>query len=375
VRIGETLKLDDLRKNFRAVFIATGAYEEVKLDIDGEGLDGVIHCLDFLKKINLGIEVSLGKTVAVVGGGNAAIDAARVAKRLGSDVTILYRRSRNEMPANAWEVDEAEKEGVKIEFLVAPSKIHGIDKVEHIECIRMELGEPDSSGRRRPVPIKGSEFKISVNNIIVAISQKPQIDWLDEEFGRTKWGTLVVDPDTLQTNVKGIYAGGDLVSGPATVIEAVAAGKKAAEVIDASIKGVEIKHRELHKTQPEAAKLKREKRIPRLPMRKLPVDRRNGFNEVELGYDEETAQGEAGRCLNCAVCCECMQCVTACKLNAIEHDLGEKSIDIDVGALIVAPGLDVYDARKKSMYGYSRYANVITSIELERILNASGPFR
>ncbi len=373
VKIGEQLSIDDLRKNFKAVFLATGAYEEMRLNIEGEDLDGVLHCIDFLKRVNLGEKVTLGKNVVVIGGGNAAVDAARVAKRLGSTVTILYRRSRREMPANSWEVDEAEKEGIKIEFLVAPLKVHGTTKVQEIECQRMELGEPDASGRRRPIPIPGTEFKIPVDNVIPAISQKPQLEWLGKEFKLTKWNTLVVDENTLETNIKGVYAGGDVVSGPATIIEAVAAGKKAAEVMDAHIKGIEIKPKQYKVGRPEPEELTGKKKIKRVEMPKLPLDKRAGFEEVELGFDEQKAMQEAERCLNCALCCECLQCEKVCEPDAIAHDLEDKFLEYDVGAIVVATGFDVYDPNKLKEYGYGKISDVVTSLQFERLLSASGP--
>ncbi len=374
VKVGEAVSIEDLKKNNRAVFIATGAYEEMRLNIEGEDLEGVIHCIDFLKKLNLGKKVSLGKNVAVIGGGNAAIDAARVAKRLGSDVTILYRRSRKEMPANAWEVDEAEIEGIKIEFLVAPNKILGTKKMQEIECLRMELGAPDASGRRRPIPITGSEFRIPVDNVIVAISQKPKIDWLGKEFQRTKWNTLVVDDDTLETTVKGVYAGGDVVLGPDTIIKAVAQGKKAAEAIDANIKGIKIERKQYVEGRPQPEEFKGRQKVPRVEMPKTKLDKRKGFDEVELGFDEEAVKKEANRCLNCAICCECLQCDKVCEPDAIAHDLEDKILEYDVGAIVVATGYDLYAPEKLKEYGYGAISDVVTSLQFERILSASGPY-
>ena len=315
----------------------------------------------------------MGQKVVVIGGGNAAVDAARVAKRIGSDVTILYRRSRKEMPANAWEVDEAEKEGIKIEFLVTPSKIFGTNKVQEIECLRMKLGKPDASGRRRPIPIEGSEFKIPIDNVIVAISQKPQTNWLGKEFKKTKWGTLVINDDTLETTVKGVYAGGDVVSGPATIIKAVAAGKQAAEAIDANIKSIKIERKEYKEGRPETEELRHKEKKPRAEMPKLETDKRKGFDEVELGFDEETAKREADRCLNCALCCECLQCDKVCEPEAIVHDLEDKILEYDVGAIVVATGYDLYDPEKLKEYGYGSIPDVITSLQFERLLSASGP--
>ncbi|OGC39006.1 hypothetical protein A2Y85_06560 [candidate division WOR-3 bacterium RBG_13_43_14] len=373
VKIGENYSIEALRSEYRAVFIATGAYEEIKLDVPGEELNGVIHCIDFLKKINSGEKVMIGKKVAVIGGGNAALDAARVARRLGSDVTILYRRSRKEMPANYWEVEEAEAEGIKIEFLVAPVKIHGREKVQEIECVRMKLGEPDASGRRRPIPVPNSEFKVATDNIILAISQRPKIDWLPKEFETTKWGTLIVDPVTLETTVADVFAGGDLVSGPATVIEAVAAGQKAAAAIHAKISGIKIDTEAQPKARPDKEPLQHLKRIMRTRMPKLNREKRNGFDEVELGYDEGAARHEAERCLNCAVCCECRECETVCEPKAIDHRRADTFSEYEVGAIVVATGYDLYPVEKLVEYGGGKYQDVINGLQFERLLSASGP--
>ncbi len=373
IKVGKDISLEQLKNEYRAVFLATGAPEELRLNIEGEDLPGVLHCVSFLKEINLGRKVSLGSKVVVIGGGNAAIDSARVAQRFGSDVTILYRRSRKEMPANAWEVEEAIREGVKIEFLVAPNKIFGKEKVAEIECIRMELGAPDSSGRRRPIPIPGSEFRLRIDNVIVAISQKPRSDWLGEGFEFTKWGTLAVDPDTLMTSTKGVFAGGDLVSGPATVIEAVAAGKKVAENIDAYLTGRKVEQKKLPTARPEPEKLKDLSKSKRAEMPKLSIDARKDFAEVELGFDEKTAKNEAERCLNCTVCSECLECEKVCEPKAIDHYMEDKIVEYDVGAIVVATGYDIYEPEKLKEYGYGTNPDIITSLQFERLLSASGP--
>jgi heterodisulfide reductase subunit A len=374
VRVGTDVTMDQLKKEFKAVFIGTGAHEELKLNIDGEKLNGVQHCVSFLKDVNLGNPVKVGKRVAVIGGGNAAIDCARVAKRMGSDqVTILYRRSRNEMPANAWEVDEAVKEDVKIEFLAAPARILGAASVQEIECIRMELGAPDASGRRRPIPVPGSEFKIPIDTVIVAISQKPTLEWLSDDYDLTRWQTLSVDAETLMTSVPGVFAGGDSVSGPATVIEAVAAGKNAALGIDAYLKGAKIVRKKWPVARPDPGEVKLTPRRARAEMPKLEKAKRSGFDEVELGFDEKTARAEAERCLNCALCSECMECVKVCQPAAIDHDLEDRMLEFDVGAIVAAPGYDTYDADKLKEYGYGTLPDVITSLQFERLLSASGP--
>lgn len=234
VKVGEDLGFEDLLKGeYKAVFIGAGAHKSRKLKIEGENLEGVVHALEFLWNANLGKIKTIGENVVVIGGGNVAVDAARTALELeAKEVTILYRRSKEEMPANPWEVKEAEEAGVKIEFLVAPKKILGENgKVSAIECIHMELGEPDETGRRKPIPVEGSEFKREADMVILAIGETPDIGFLPKEIELNENGTVCVNPVTMETSLKGVFAGGDVVSGPATVIEAIAAGKRAAESI------------------------------------------------------------------------------------------------------------------------------------------------
>lgn len=243
--IGKDLSLDDLLKkeNFKAIFIATGAHKSRKLRVEGEDMKGVVHALDLLRQANLQKqpELGLGEKVAVVGGGNTAMDVARTAARLGvKEVNILYRRSREEMPANPLEVEEAERDGVKIKFLLTPRKIVGKDRqVSAVECILMRLGPPDESGRRRPIRIEGSEFTMELDTTILAIGESPDISFLPKEIAVTEWNTIAVDPLTLETSMPGVFAGGDAVSGPASVIEAIAAGKRAAVSIDRYLRGGE----------------------------------------------------------------------------------------------------------------------------------------
>jgi len=237
--IGKDLTIEDLfRGGFKAVFLATGAHKSRELRIEGENLEGVIHALDLLKRFNLDKKVKLGDKAVVIGGGNVAIDTARTALRLGAkEVTILYRRSRAEMPASPREVKEAEEEGVKIQFLVAPSRILGEDgKVAALECIRMELGEFDESGRRRPVPIKGSEFIIRLDTLIPAIGEVPDVSTLSKKIEIAHGNTIKVNPLTLETSLPGVFSGGDAVSGPATVIEAIGAGVRGAFSINRYLK-------------------------------------------------------------------------------------------------------------------------------------------
>jgi len=238
--VGRDLSTGELLKQgYRALFVATGAHEEQKLRIRGEELNGVFHALDFLEKTNMQEKVELTDKVSIIGGGNVAVDSARTAVRLGAkEVTILYRRSKEEMPANPCEIKEAEEEGIKIEFLVAPKKILGKNgDVAAIECVRMELGEPDETGRRRPISIQGSEFSIETGSVIMAIGQTPNLAFLPKEVEITEERTIVVDPFTLETSRPGFFAGGDVVLGPATVMEAIIAGKQAAISIDLHLRG------------------------------------------------------------------------------------------------------------------------------------------
>ena len=228
-----------LKEGYKAVFIATGAHKGMKPNIEGEKLEGVIQALDLLKNFNEGKKVNFGGSVAVIGCGNVAIDVARTAIRLGAkDVNILYRRTKDEMSAIPMEVKEAEREGVKFNFLVAPKKIQGKDGcVSGVECIRMQLGAPDETGRKRPVPIENSEFTVEAKTVILAIGESPDISFIPKELESTTRNTIEVNPFTLETSMPGIYAGGDVVSGPASAIEAIAAGKRAAASIDSYLKG------------------------------------------------------------------------------------------------------------------------------------------
>jgi len=322
----------------------------------------------------------IGNKVVVIGGGNAALDTARSALRLGAkDVSILYRRSREEMPAEPdWEIDETEKEGVKLVYLVAPTRVIGKDgHVKAIECVRMKLlEEKDRSGRRKIQPIKDSKFTMNVDSIILAIGQvvdtKLTSNHKDLKLGPDN--NIKVDPITLETNIKGVFCGGDAIWGSGTVIESIAAGKEAAISIDRYINNEDLKKG--RKIKPKVAEFPLEgvKKKEKVSMRFLPIEeRKNNFNEVELGYTEEEAIEEARRCLNCGGCSECYECIRTCKAEAIQHDMKEKIIDIDVGAVIIASGCNLFDPSKKEEYGYGRYKNVISSKEFERFLSASGP--
>lgn len=242
VRIGKDISFDDLfTQGFQAAFIAVGAHKDQKLRVPNEEAPGVVSGVDFLRDIALGKEVNVGARVGIVGGGNVAMDASRSSLRLGAkEVCIIYRRTRDEMPASSEEIDAALHEGIKIEYLVAPVEVilkNG--SVSGMKCIRMQLGEPDASGRRRPVPVEGSEFELGLDMIIPAIGQASDLSFLpaDGSVAMTKWGTVIADSKTCATSRKGVYAGGDCVSGPWIAIGAIAAGKEAARAIDGYLQG------------------------------------------------------------------------------------------------------------------------------------------
>jgi len=350
------------------------------------------------------IAPKIGKKVMVIGGGNAALDTARSALRLGADeVAILYRRSREEMPAEPdWEIDETEAEGVQLVYLVAPTKVIGDDKgkVKAIECVRMELlDELDNSKRRRIKPIPNSEFTLDCDSVILAIGQEVDTDVLAkdvklevtpwsskrvdpasfpkngvDDIELTPWSTIHADPITLETNIKGVFSGGDAVWGAGTIIEAIGAGKEAAVSIDRYLNKKNLRAGREEKPEIAQPSIEGVRKKAKVPMRYMPVkDRVDNFKEVEIGYSEEEAIEEAQRCLDCGGCSECFECVQTCEAGAINHDAKPEIVDVKVGAIVVATGFDLFDPLAKPEYGYGKYKNVITGIEFERIVSASGP--
>ena len=321
---------------YKVIFLTLGAHQGLRMGVEGEESPGVVDGATFLREVNLGLKPSLGEKAAVVGGGNVAIDAARTALRLGTKrVVILYRRSRAEMPADPTEVEQALEEGVEVQFLVTPTKIKRANGHLSVTCMRMELGDPDAGGRRRPVPIKDSEFDEEFDTLVTAIGQAPQIPE-DFHLRMGRGSTVQVDPATLTTNRAGVFAGGDAVTGPATVVEALAAGRQAALRIDDY-----LQHR-----YPLANKEVREglagdllpktldmiKKTSRLEPQVLPPEARGkNFEPVELVYNWEAAINEARRCLRCGVgaeilfqdkCATCLTCLRVCPYNVPYLDEG-----------------------------------------------------
>ncbi len=379
--LGKDFTLDELfDQGYKTVFLGLGCHVGKPLGILNEDADGVIQGVEFLRKKNLGQPLTVGQRLAVIGGGNVAIDVACTARRLGSEVTIVYRRSREEMPAFHHEIEQAICEGVEIVYLAAPLKvvIGGDGKVIGMLCQKMELGEPDASGRRKPVPIPGAEFELPVDMVVPAIGQEAALGALaDWGIKTTKWATIEVDEMTYQTSRPGVFAAGDVHTGPWIAIEAVGGGIEAAVSIDRYILGADLTEgRVLGKVAHERWREipKDEEGRPREVMQTLPPEHACAcFDEIALGFTETQALAEAARCINCGVCSECMQCVIACEAGAIDHKQQPQTLHLEVGAVILSPGFRVFDAKKKAEYGYGRYRNVVTALEFERILSATGP--
>jgi len=387
--IGKDLTIEELQKHgARAIFLAAGAWKGLKLGLPGEEhTEGFSHVVTFMREVQLGRRKKLEGKVVVFGVGHSGMDATQVAFRLGAEsVNMIDPFSLAEMPADSKEKKEVESEGAKIHFHVAPQRIvieNG--KVVGVECSRTRLTEPDTTGRRKFIPIEGSEFFIEADHVISSVGQEPDLDFLGEDFSGlevSKWNFLVVNPETLQTNKPGIFAGGDVITGSATVIEAVEAGKRAAKYMAKYLRGEELptEWQEVPPVGtnwleiPDDTPVKKRLEVPILPVEK----RHSGFEEISLPVDEELAKKEAGRCLNCGGCCECYECVKACQAHAVTietHAEQEKTLSIDVGSVILAPGFKTFDPSRYDTYQYSAYPNVVTSIEFERILSATGPYQ
>jgi len=324
VAIGQGVSFNDLLvEGYEAVLIAVGAQKDLRLDIPGEDAEGVIPGVSFLRQANSGEKIKVGERVFVIGGGNTAIDSARVASRLGAGwVGVLYRRSRTEMPAIPEEVDAALGEGIEIQFLVAPTDIIvRNNKVAGIRCMRMELGDPDDTGRRRPVPISGSEFEMEADAVIVGIGQVPDLSFLNGSGVEiASNGTIPANPHTLATNMPKAFVAGDAQTGPATVIQAVAAGKRAAMGINAYLTGNET----LGSREGE-----RVVRYEDLNVNYFKHEPRQGLEGTELEALKNAAIAEARRCFQCGRCNVCNTCWFLCPDAVVLYKNGEIQFDYD----------------------------------------------
>ena len=384
-------KVDDLdnlfEEGYQAVLIAAGAHEGVRPPIPGSNLDGVLVSTNFLRDVRLGEIPDLGKKVAVVGAGDVAMDVARTALRLQREVHIVYRRREEDASAGEEEIRHAREEGIQFHFQTSPAEIIGAGKGK-LSGMWVEETEPgllDKSGRPRPVPVPESKHFLDCDTVIFAVGQRAGLAFIPDDagVGITGENTIAINPNTFAATREGVFAAGDSIYGTAFVIEAIASGHTAARSIIRFLQG---KHLEPARKPPlpvvELSSQDIEERVqrgeierkPRVPLPEIePESRLDNFQEVVLGYDEERAMEEAARCLACGICSECMSCVFACGRDAIDHDLVATERTLQVGGVILAPGYQTYQAEKAEEYGFGRYPNVLTSIQFERLLSASGP--
>jgi NADPH-dependent glutamate synthase beta subunit-like oxidoreductase/NAD-dependent dihydropyrimidine dehydrogenase PreA subunit len=342
ITVGRDVTLMDLReRGYKAFFLAIGAQKNNTLDIPGEDLDGVVDGISLLFALNQKVGVSVGSNIVVIGGGNSAVDSARTAKRSSKGkVRIIYRRTAEEMTAVKEDIDEAIKEGITIQYLISPVEIIGDGtKVTGIRCQKMRLGEAGPDGRRMPEPIPGSEFVIKADHVVVAIGQFPDTVLLNSRgLAINNDATVKVDPLTLETNLPGVFAGGDCIMGPNNVVEAMANGLRAAESIDRYLRGHDLrKGRSLEK--PQLAEFDVKDRVAsrhkRAAMPLIHHSKRMGsYEETSLGLPVEVAKRESERCLNCAMCSECLECEEACELGAVFHKDNAEQLEIDVELII-----------------------------------------
>ena len=387
--------LDDVfREGFDAVLIAVGAHEGIRLPIPGANLDGVLINTHFLRDVRLGKYSQggdgasrLGEHILVLGGGNVAIDCARSAIRLGRQVHLACLESREQMPSHPWEIEAAEQEGVVLHPGLTFERIldDGSGHVRAIECQQVADFSFDERGRLHVEKVPDSSEVIPCDSIIFSVGQRAGLAFIPEDanVGLTDRATIAINPNTLATSRPGVFAAGDCISGTAFVIEAVERGHTAAQSIQRYLLGepleppskpvlpvVRLSQSEIE----QRLALGEIKRQPRVPMPELPVDQRiSNFVEVERGYDDESAQSEAARCLACGICSECMSCTFACGVDAIDHNMVAYQDERQVGAIILAPGYQIYHAELSESYGFGRYPNVVTSLQFERLLSASGP--
>jgi heterodisulfide reductase subunit A-like polyferredoxin len=383
--------LDDLfDEGFEAVLIAVGAHEGIRLPLPGANLEGVMVNTHFLRDVRLGRierDGALGR-VLVLGGGNVAVDCARSAIRLGAkEVRMACLEPRDGMPCHSWEADAAEEEGVTIHGSRSFARIldDGRGHVAGVECEQVQSFRFDATGRLEVEKVPHSTHVIECDTVVFSVGQRAGLAFIPDDagVGLTSKNTVAINPNTMAATRPGVFAAGDTVSGTAFVIEAVASGHKAARSIDRYLRGLYLEpppKPELPVVQ--LAQQEIDERIQRgevsvqrrVPMPELPVAERTGtFAEVEGGYDDESAQAEAARCLACGICSECLSCQYICEADAIFHDMGGRTETLNVGAIILATGFKAFEAEAAQEYGHGRYPNVITSLQFERLLSASGP--
>jgi heterodisulfide reductase subunit A-like polyferredoxin len=369
------------KEKFEAVFLSVGSHKSLRMGIEGEDSENALSGIGFLRDVRLGKTKSVKKNVIVIGGGNVAMDCARTALRLGGEnVSVVCLEGRDKMPAYSWEIDWAEEEGVSVRAAKATKRIIVEDGkfagLELLDVKKMAFVE----GRLELETVPGTEEILAADELIVAIGQKPDLGLLGEcgKIKLTKRGTVEVDEKTGMTSWEGVFVGGDVIRGAASVVQATADGQLAAGAIDAYIRGEQFEHEEYDQPVVEISgeelKERKEKVVARHEMPTIPLERRRSFDEVDLGFTEQMAKAEAERCLYCAVCSWCGLCEKVCEADAVLYKDTPKERALDIGAVILSPGFELYDAEKKGEYGYRRFTNVVSSMDYERILSASGPF-
>jgi heterodisulfide reductase subunit A-like polyferredoxin len=378
--VGKDITIQKLRNDNEAVFIAAGAHKSRKLGIPGEQINGVIHGVEFLRDAGSVNKPKVKNKVIVIGGGNVAVDVARTALRLGAkQVEMVCLEGANEMPAYKEEIEATLAEGIKIRNGWGPKRITGNGSITGIEfkrCTRVF----DDQKRFRPVFNENELITVDADQIIIAIGQMTDEQFVGHIGVESERGYFKADPVTGQTSIESVFAGGDNASGPAAVIDAVAAGKRVAESIERFLtdKGMLTNRFEENLKPlsedllPETEDVEKKARVH--PEELSPAKRLRTFDEVEKGLTEAQALAEAERCLNCALCSECNQCVEACEQHAIDHAMKERIVKLQVGSVLLTPGFQEFDATRKGEYGYGRYSNVVTSVQFERMLSAAGPF-
>ena len=373
--------IDELKKQgYKAIYLAIGAQQSRSLPIPGVDLPQVRLALDFLRDVNQGKKVDIGDKVVVIGGGNVAMDVARTARRLGAkEVTAICLEGAEEMPAHAWEIEEAVEEGVKIMNSWGPTEILSKNGTVTGASFKKCTAVFDSEGKFSPTFDENVTTSVDGDTVIIAIGQATDLSVLPESTGikTTRGGWLIADPLTLATDEAGIFAGGDGVTGPKSAVEAIKHGHEAAISIDRYLNKLDLKEgREAKEDEPAPLPEGKHEKKARLDAKNINLERRlSGFDEIVDTFTEEEAVKEAERCLDCGLCSECLQCVAVCQAKAIDHEMKEEEVELQVGSVVLAPGFEPFDARIKSEYGYGRMPNVLTSLDFERVLSASGPFQ
>ncbi len=376
-------RVDDLLKEgFDVVYLSIGTHRAKMMNIPGNDLEGVYCCLDFLKAFNKGEKFDFkGKTVAICGGGNVAMDTARAALRMGAKkVMVSYRRSRQEIPAFDFEIEEAEAEGVVINYLVSPVKFIGENgRLKKVLCKKLKLGEPDESGRRRPVFIEGSEREIDVDIVIQSIGLSPKTSDFKDQIELNGNGAIRVNPQTLQTSRPEVFAGGDAVMGPSSIIEAIGQGKRAAFYIEQYLEGadmdIEFDRRLPAISHEEVLKRDRNQVIPKNGKKQRdPFSRIRDCEEIELTFTGEEARESAARCLDCANCRECHICQNVCPANAIDFSQREERLEIHAKTVVMATGFNMFPLEKLDRYGGGRFVNVVSALGMEKHLAPTRPY-